>query len=219
MAYVYHPLRYAWCGYLRYVRRAPRRATVVFVGMNPGPFGMAQTGVPFGDVQMVRDWLGIECRVEAPTGLHPKRPVHGFDCSRREISGSRLWGLFRDRFTHADAFFAEHFVVNYCPLLFLEASGRNRTPDKLAANERDALLVRCDDHLRTVLAELQPDWVVGVGAFAFRAATRVVDGQTRTIQILHPSPASPAANRGWAPLVSATLEQAGIWPPRGAGTS
>ena len=25
--------------------------------MNPGPFGMVQTGVPFGEVEAVRSWL------------------------------------------------------------------------------------------------------------------------------------------------------------------
>ena len=33
---------------------------VVFLGMNPGPFGMAQVGVPFGEVAAVRDWLRID---------------------------------------------------------------------------------------------------------------------------------------------------------------
>ncbi len=216
---VYAPLEYAWCGFQAYVERhAPAQARTVFLGMNPGPFGMAQTGVPFGDVALVREWLGIECAVRPPALVHPRRPVDGFACRRREVSGSRLWGLFRDRFGRPAAFFgaAGQFVVNYCPLMFLERSGRNRTPDRLPAAERTPLLEACDRHLARVIAQLRPRWLVGVGAFATRAAHRVAARvpaaeRPRCLAILHPSPASPAANRGWAERVAADLTAAGIW--------
>ena len=218
---VYAPLSYAWCGFGAYVETwAPRRARALFLGMNPGPFGMAQTGVPFGEVAAVRDWLGIDCAVRAPAGMHPKRPILGFACPRREISGARLWGLFRDRFGTPEAFFRDHFVANYCPLMFVEQSGRNRTPDKLPAAERAPLLALCDRHLLAVVEHLRPRWLVGVGAFAALAAERAVrplpaGERPHCVQILHPSPASPAANRGWAQAVTATLIDAGIWNPRG----
>ena len=214
---VYAPLEYAWCGFRAYVERyAPRRARTLFLGMNPGPFGMAQTGVPFGDVELVRDWLGIDCQVRVPGYSHPRRPVQGFECRRREVSGSRLWGLFRDRFTWPESFFRQHYVVNYCPLMFLEASGRNRTPDKLPAAEREPLLALCDRHLQRLVSQLRPRWLVGVGAFATRAARRVADRSSlperpRWARILHPSPANPAANRGWAERVTADLIEAGVW--------
>ena len=214
---VYAPLEYAWCGFQAYVERyAPRHARTLFLGMNPGPFGMAQTGVPFGDVGLVREWLGIDCEVLAPDDFHPRRPVEGFRCRRREVSGSRLWGLFRDRFKQPESFFRHHYVVNYCPLMFLEASGRNRTPEKLPAAEREPLLALCDDHLRHLVRELRPRWLVGVGAFATHAAQRVAERITPAerpswVRILHPSPASPAANRGWADRATAELVAAGIW--------
>lgn len=214
---VYAPLEYAWCGFRAYVEGyAPPRAAALFVGMNPGPFGMAQTGVPFGDVGLVRDWLGIDCPVRAPANAHPRRPVEGFRCRRREVSGSRLWGLFRARFERPGHFFRRHFVVNYCPLLFLEASGRNRTPDKLPAAERAPLLALCDVHLQRVAAQLRPRWLIGVGAFAEQAARRAAAriepaARPACVRILHPSPASPAANRGWAERVSAELTAAGVW--------
>src|SRR5262249_29303829 len=84
---VYRPLKYAWGPHQEYLRRfgrGPKR--VVFLGMNPGPFGMAQTGIPFGEVRAVRDWLGITAHVEQPACHHPKRPIRGFDCARSEIS-------------------------------------------------------------------------------------------------------------------------------------
>jgi single-strand selective monofunctional uracil DNA glycosylase len=184
----------------------------LFVGMNPGPFGMVQTGVPFGQIAAVRDWLGIEAKIGRPRNEHPKRRVKGFACPRSEISGQRLWGLFAERFGAADKFFSQHLVVNYCPLAFLETSGRNRTPDKLPATEREKLFAACDEHLREVVRVLQPEWLVGVGDFAAKRAEQIFSGeQFRFGRILHPSPASPAANRDWARLATAQLRELGIW--------
>ena len=212
VTHVYNPLEYARAPHERYLERygaAPKEA--VFVGMNPGPFGMAQTGVPFGDVKMVRDWMGIAEKVDAPKGQHPKRPVLGFDCGRSEVSGSRLWGWARDRFGTPDAFFARFFVLNYCPLCFMLDSCANLTPDKLAAAERQPLFEACDEALRESIAILKPRLVVGVGAFAEKRAQIALAGTGVTIGcVLHPSPASPKANTGWAKIVEQELAGLGI---------
>jgi single-strand selective monofunctional uracil DNA glycosylase len=199
VAYVYNPLEYARAPVEAYLRRFARPGVpTVLVGMNPGPFGMAQTGVPFGEIELVRDWIGIEAEVGRPAREHPKRPVLGFDCPRSEVSGRRLWGWARDRFGNADAFFDRFFVWNYCPLAFLEESGRNRTPDKLPRAERDALFAICDRALARMLDHLDPRHVIGVGKFAEARIRAVVSGGERIVgTVLHPSPASPAANRGW----------------------
>ncbi len=210
---VYNPLSYAWKAHQLYLEKfgcGPKR--VLFLGMNPGPFGMAQTGVPFGDVSAVRDWLGLSAPVARPFCEHPKRRVTGFACPRSEVSGQRLWGLFAERFGAAESFFAEHMVMNYCPLAFIEASGRNRTPDKLPVAERTALFAACDEHLRAMASSLRPEWIIGVGEFARRRAEEVfANGDPRIGQILHPSPASPAANRNWAATAARQLEDAGVW--------
>lgn len=188
------------------------RKRVVFLGMNPGPFGMVQTGVPFGEVAAVRDWLQIECPVGKPEREHRQRPVTGFACVRSEVSGRRLWGLFAERFGTPERFFAEHIVMNYCPLAFLESGGRNRTPDKLPANEKAALFAACDRHLRAVVAALQPEWLIGVGDFAAKRAEYLwQDGPPKLGRILHPSPASPAANRDWKGLATRQLKELGVW--------
>lgn len=213
VTHVYNPLEYAWAAHARYIERyAWERKRVVFLGMNPGPFGMAQTGVPFGEVRAVRDWLGIKASVRKPTPEHPRREISGFDCPRTEISGQRLWNLFAGRFQTAERFFAEHFVVNYCPLAFMEASGANRTPDKLPGDERARLFEICDRHLTEVLRILQPEWLVALGDFALKRAQAVVtDGKPNAVRVLHPSPASPAANRDWAGAVTRELTARGIW--------
>ncbi len=212
VAHVYNPLVYAWRPHRLYLGRyggAPKE--VVLLGMNPGPWGMAQTGVPFGEVELVRDWLGIEAAVGRPAAEHPKRPVEGFACRRREVSGRRLWGWAKRRFGDPERFFARFLVANYCPLIFLEESGRNRTPDRLPAAERRPLLELCDRALRRSVAHLRPRLVVGVGRFAERRA-RAALGDTGVAvgRILHPSPASPAANRGWEEKMERGLAALGV---------
>ena len=213
VTHVYNPLQYAWPAYEQYVRHMnPTGCRVVFLGMNPGPWGMAQTGVPFGQVAAVRDWMAIDVSLKAPDKQHPKRPIEGLGCNRSEVSGQRLWGLFRDRFGSFNQFFEDHFVANYCPLVFMEESGRNRTPDKLPAGQRRQLNSICDAHLKSLLKATRPEWAVGIGVYAEQCLSRVADpSHVKVTRILHPSPASPAANRGWAEAATAELQQAGIW--------
>ena len=211
---VYNPLVYARRLHESYLRRfAKRHVAVLFVGMNPGPFGMVQTGVPFGEVNTVRDWLGLSGTVDQPVPVHPRRPVQGLDCPKSEVSGRRLWGLFQARFKTPEAFFAEHFVENWCPLAFMDEDGANLTPDKLPAAEREPLEAACDAHLAQVVAALKPTWVIGVGGFAQKRAQEAL-AKVKGVQIgtiLHPSPASPAANRDWSGQATKQLTELGIW--------
>jgi single-strand selective monofunctional uracil DNA glycosylase len=214
VSHVYNPLTYAWKAHEDYLRRfGDGRKRVVFLGMNPGPFGMVQTGVPFGEITAVRDWMKISAPVARPAREHPKRPVQGFDCPRSEVSGRRLWKLFADRFGLPEKFFAEHFVTNHCPLAFLSATGSNLTPDKLARTERAQLEEICGAHLRRMLEILEPEWLIGIGAFARKQGELAVEGTAiRVGQILHPSPASPKANRqDWGKTATEELVALGVW--------
>jgi single-strand selective monofunctional uracil DNA glycosylase len=206
VAHVYNPLDYAAEAHAAYLSRYCRpQVSTLLLGMNPGPWGMAQTGVPFGEVNLVRDWLGISAVVRKPAAEHPKRPIDGFDCRRSEVSGQRLWGWARDRFGSPEAFFERFFVWNYCPLAFLEDSGRNRTPDKLPLQERAPLFEACDRALKALIDFIGPTHVLGVGKFAEARALQVAGEGISVGTILHPSPASPAANRGWAEQVEKQL--------------
>lgn len=217
VTHVYNPLDYAWAAHRQYIDRyGATRKRVVLLGMNPGPFGMTQTGVPFGEVRAVREFLGIVAPIGRPAVEHPERPVQGFACKRAEVSGSRVWGLVAARWGSAAAFFASNYVANYCPLVFLEESGKNRTPDKLPASERAALTAACDRHLRRVVELLEPVWVIGVGGYAEKQAEAALAGRAgapKIGRILHPSPASPAANQGWAEMAVAELRALGIEVP------
>lgn len=214
VAVVYNPLVYAAAPHRIYLDRfghTPGR--VLFIGMNPGPFGMVQTGIPFGEVAAVRDWIGITAPVSVPAAQHPKRPIEGFACRRSEVSGQRLWGLFKELFGSADRFFAKAFVANYCPLAFVEEGGANRIPEKLPAAEREPLFAACDDALVEVIAALAPSHVIGIGDFAKKRAELVCKRAGLAVpvaSILHPSPASPRANRGWGDEARRMLVAAGL---------
>jgi single-strand selective monofunctional uracil DNA glycosylase len=211
VTHVYNPLDYAGSPHRLYIERfgaSPKR--VVFLGMNPGPFGMVQTGVPFGAVANVRDWLKIEARVSRPEREHPKRPILGFECPRTEVSGARLWGAIEAVFVTPEHFFERCFIANFCPLAFVEESGRKRIPEKLPTEERDPLFEACDRHLRSVVRILKPEWVVGIGRFAESRARAVLGDSVRIGHILHPSPANPRAQRDWGGTVRSELRTQGV---------
>jgi single-strand selective monofunctional uracil DNA glycosylase len=216
VTHVYNPLVYARPMFEQYTRRfATGKIKVLFFGMNPGPWGMAQTGTPFGEVNIVRDWLKLDAPVGKPEREHPKRPIEGLACQRSEVSGRRIWGLFAERFATPDAFFRGqergHYVANYCPLVFMGKSGANITPDKLRMAEREPLIDACNAHLRKIVETLEPRYVVGVGQWAQQRASEVVGDTVTVVRILHPSPASPAANRDWAGQATKQLIAAGVW--------
>ena len=213
VTHVYNPLVYAWAMHKAFIERYGKGTKrVLMLGMNPGPWGMAQTGLPFGEIEAVRNYIGIEAQIGKPKNEHPKRPVEGLACSRSEVSGRRLWGLMAERYPDPANFFAEHMVVNYCPLVFMGETGKNITPDKLPVTERVPLEAACDKHLRGLVDVWQPEWIVGVGAFAEKCAKRALDGlDLKFGRILHPSPASPIANRGWEPQAEKQMIELGLW--------
>ncbi len=221
VTHVYNPLVYSGKSYQTYLNRfAKGKKKILFLGMNPGPWGMAQTGIPFGEVSLVKDWMGICESVSKPPNEHPKRPITGFDCTRSEVSGKRLWGLFSEMYPKADDFFKDHYVHNFCPLVWMAKSGKNITPDKLTKAEMQPVEEACRKHLVTLINELQPQYLIGVGAFAekqFKATLKeylsnyLEESGSIIGKILHPSPASPAANRGWSEAATKQLIEQKIW--------
>jgi len=211
VTHVYNPLVYARAMNERYLERFARRGVdALLLGMNPGPWGMAQTGIPFGEVSYVRDWLQLDARIDKPADEHPKRPVTGLDCERSEVSGQRIWSWASARFDSPEAFFERFFVWNFCPLSFMEEGGKNRTPDKLPTEERAPLFEVCDESLRQIVDELRPKQLIGIGKFAESRALAALGSSLPIGTVLHPSPASPLANRGWAPQAEKQLADLGI---------
>lgn len=212
VVHVYNPLAYARRPFDQYAfRYGTPPKEVLLVGMNPGPWGMAQTGIPFGEIRSVTQWLEITASVGAPAGTHPKRPVQGYECRRSEVSGRRLWGWARARFKTPQRFFKRFWVANYCPLMFLEDTGRNRTPDKIPVQQSRPLLAACDRALRRTAEHLTPRYAIGIGNFAAARVESALAGMDVQVgKITHPSPANPRANKGWDSLIEGELRDLGI---------
>ena len=215
VTHTYLTLDYAGAGHEAYLAKfGGSRKRVLFLGMNPGPYGMAQTGIPFGEIAAVRDWMGLSPEIGKPADEHPKRKISGMDCLKSEVSGRRLWGLFAEKFPNAEDFFAEHLVMNFCPLIWMKDAGANLTPDKIRATEITAVDAACQKYLRLVIELLEPEWLIGVGTYAetqLGIARDVLGIRAKTGRILHPSPASPAANRGWAEAAKRQLRELKVW--------
>ncbi|MFT7801086.1 single-strand selective monofunctional uracil DNA glycosylase [Arapaima gigas] len=212
--YMYSPLEYAWETHRCYVNTYCHKGqSILFLGMNPGPFGMAQTGVPFGEVKSVRDWLKISGEVGRPPEEHPKRRILGLSCTQSEVSGARFWGLFRKLCREPAVFFRHCFVHNLCPLTFMSSSGKNLTPPELSAGDREALLNLCDEALCQIVQMLGIATVIGVGKVAEQRARRALLAagiDVRVVGLMHPSPRNAQANRGWEGLAMARLKELGI---------
>nr|XP_039266580.1 single-strand selective monofunctional uracil DNA glycosylase-like [Styela clava] len=215
--YVYNPLEYASDPHAHYVSKYSGTKAVLFLGMNPGPYGMAQNGVPFGDTRYVRDWLKITGAVHHPPHEHPRRIIQGLDCTRSEVSGARFWGFIAKICGTPEQFFRHCFVHNYCPLTFMTKSGKNIIPAALPATERRNLEAICDEALLQCIRVIRAQIIVAIGKYAADRVTCVLQSagdesaaSIRIVRILHPSPASPQANRGWEEVVTQQLQESGI---------
>ena len=209
----YNPLHYAWDAHEAYLRKmGGGGARTVILGMNPGPHGMGQMGIPFAAPSVVRDLLGITgIPVDQPEVVASSRPVVGLEYPREEVSGTRLWGLLAEYYGDVGAIASSVFLVNHCPLmLFSGPRATNITPDKVAGPTAQVLLERCDPHLREVVSVLNAERVIGVGKFAeSRARSALAAEAVEIVGCWHPSPASPLANRNggadWRVNVRAVL--------------
>ncbi len=213
--YIYNPLDYAWEMHAEYLRRYVREgSSVLFLGMNPGPFGMMQTGVPFGEVNAVRDYLGLSLPVGKPVREHPSRPVLGMGIKRSEGSGKRLWGLISLRWPDPNDFFRDHSIFNYCPLGFLDGgkTAKNFTPDHLPKDERLDLESVCDSYLADVIDMVRPRALIGIGKYAEAKLAAVNNDPDRIVSsIIHPSPGNPQANVDWNGKTIARMKELGLW--------
>ena len=207
--FVYNPLEYAKENYLEYLRLYGQgKKNTIFLGMNPGPWGMVQTGIPFGEIEIVKTWLNLNKSIHKPANQHPKRPIMGLSCRRREISGKRLWNWIKSRWNQPEDFFADNFVANYCPLAFLEKGGRNRTPNRLKKVEREQLFQVCNKYLLELVEKMETEYIFGIGKFAVKRAEEALEGKNVKIHYLHhPSPANPVANKGWSQLAEKVFQE------------
>ncbi|KAJ8670440.1 hypothetical protein QAD02_001699 [Eretmocerus hayati] len=212
--HIYDPVVYAYHTHAIYVTKyCHSNKKILFLGMNPGPWGMSQTGVPFGEVNIVKEWLKISGYIGKPFREQADRLVTGFSCTRSEISGRRFWSLFKELCGgDPEKFFRHSFLHNYCPIALMDAGGRNITPAELKGPEQYALYAACDEALAAVLRLLQVEIVLGVGRFAEKRAQTVVKTAGLPIKVLcipHPSPRS-VGNENWNEKAKLKLREYGL---------
>ena len=191
---VYNPLTYARNMHLEYLKKSTGHgATILFLGMNPGPFGMMQTGVPFGAVSYVRDYLNIKNDVKEFC-LHPKHKIIGLETKRDEPSGKKLWALMQSLYPKSNELFSHITVQNYCPLAFLDDSGKNIALNNV--KNRKELESLCDNYIKDYILDNNIKVLVGVGVYAYEKLLSLNLNLT-VIKILHPSPLNPLSHKGW----------------------
>lgn len=233
VSHVYNPLSYmataheAWLS--RYVQYgecdevAVTPSPYLILGMNPGPWGMVQTGVPFGDVPNAGKLIGVRdgstpftaqipCGVSLPAifkpqldgiQLHPKRPVQGFACTRVEASGDRLWGGLATVWGLLDAVLDDCFAMNYCPLAYFSGeAGENVTPEAFikAGPYRDEAYAQelddvCGAYLRTVMRAMDTKVVLAIGRYAERKAKIAASMVANKPAVVYLTHPSPLATR------------------------
>ncbi|KAF5297131.1 hypothetical protein FQA39_LY02711 [Lamprigera yunnana] len=192
VVYVYRPLDYAFKPHSVFTHRyctTPKK--ILFVGMNPGPWGMCQTGIPFGEVNVVKDWFQINDEVSKPEKECPERVVSGLSCKRSEVSGQRIWGLFRNICGTPEKFFKHAYMYNYCPIAMMKIKGVNVTPSEIKGETQRLLEEICDKTLYDVIQLLQVEIVVTVGKFAEARALHVLKHKnpfkTKVLYLMHPN--------------------------------
>eukprot|EP01023_Acetabularia_acetabulum_P031317 TRINITY_DN29446_c0_g1_i1.p1 TRINITY_DN29446_c0_g1~~TRINITY_DN29446_c0_g1_i1.p1 ORF type:complete len:252 (+),score=22.23 TRINITY_DN29446_c0_g1_i1:130-885(+) len=212
---IYNPLEYAWEPYENYLRKyCGDYKKTIFVGMNPGYFGMVQTGIPFGDLNMVCNFLHLQ-KFQVPVKQHNIRKIVGYEIKRSEVSGQRFWGLIQTKFGHPDKFFNEdsNFVVNLCPLAFLSETGKNVTPEEISIQEKDKIIVVCMAYFKQIVKFLQIQNIVCIGNFVCKEVKKSLtqDGYYNIVYMQHPSPRVQPQELQWRDVVTKQLEDAGVW--------
>ncbi|XP_058812970.1 single-strand selective monofunctional uracil DNA glycosylase [Topomyia yanbarensis] len=217
-AVTYDPIEYAVELHLAYMQRyldGPK--PVLFLGMNPGPWGMCQTGVPFGYIPAVRDWMQLRGQVLKPIPELSVRPVEGLACTRGEQSGQRWWGLYERICGKPENFFRNCFVFNICPLAFFQANGRNITPADLKGTSKTRMQEVCTEYLQSALELFNPSIIISVGRYTedrVKALVRqnLLDATRVQLKCMpHPSPRS-LNNTNWHDKAQQWLEDNGVMP-------
>ncbi len=191
---VCNPLVYAWENYAEYVRMSVSNSSIIlFLGMNPGPYGMMQTGVPFGDINAVKNYLKISGTVLEPECNPPHKRVEGMKISRGEISGQKFWKM-ASTYGSPEEFFAVASVFSFCPLAFIDGR-RNITPDELPVSDRKTIDRICGSSLSALLDILSPSRCIALGHYAEKRL--LSSGVDAPVYFPHPSPRNPKSMEFW----------------------
>nr|XP_022920875.1 single-strand selective monofunctional uracil DNA glycosylase-like [Onthophagus taurus] len=208
--YIYNPLEYAWEPHSTFVKTYCKGTKdVLFLGLNPGPWGMCQTGIPFGEVNISKEWLKMNGEVEKPKDECPKKQIKGFECHRSEESGKRFYGFFKNLCRTPEAFFKNAFVYNLCPLAFMKKESANITPHELKGQIKKDIENICGKTLVDILKLLDIKIIVALGRYTEKQAIEITQGfqlgHIKVIYMPHPSP-RVVGNNNWAEKAQNVLD-------------
>ncbi|XP_076299727.1 single-strand-selective monofunctional uracil-DNA glycosylase isoform X3 [Lasioglossum baleicum] len=150
--------------------------------------------------------------VGKPAKEQPDRKVTGFQCTRSEVSGKRLWGLFKELCGNPENFFEHAYIHNYCPIAFMDKKGRNITPSEIKGAEIAKVHSACDKVLADIIRLLKVEILIGIGIYAEKRSQLVVQSHKLPIKILclpHPSPRA-ANNKNWSEKATKKLSEFGL---------
>ena len=229
-----NPHHYAVEPYSNFVQKYLNGSkSVLFLGMNAGPNGMAKYGIPFGDIVSIVKWLKISGNILRNTydssGAVIQKQISIQSClsEQREESGKRLWSFLEELNETPENFFANCFIHNYCPLSFskIASSGKsnNVTPETIKIHDKKwaaQLEEVCDQFLEQTIRYLKCHTIVAIGRYAEKKALRIVKQMQknavssnqqppniRVVEILHPSPSTRKSNETWRKTVRGELEK------------
>lgn len=211
--FIYNPLEYCLDPFIQYLEKGGEKRDIVFLGMNPGPFGMMQNGIPFGASNFVNNYLNIEKDFDKQKieKEHPKYKIIGKNIERQEISGTKLWGLIQSFYPDSNTFLENQIVLNYLQLAILDKEkGKNITPDKLNKDVRTKIENICDNQLREILDILESKVLIGVGKYSYDSLLRVKKNE-KVIKINHPSPLNARYFKTWTEDTKKLLIDENIW--------
>ncbi|XP_073819638.1 uncharacterized protein isoform X2 [Musca autumnalis] len=165
---IYNPLDYDAAkihkDYLKRYLKGPKR--VLFVTMNPASHGELQTGIPFGHMPTIREYMKLKSTIIDSPVPHPSEDEE----QERENNSIYFWQMIREIFYSQNfflsKFFQQRFVHSFCPLAFIDGEKQFVTlenlPDKTYRKE---VTKACVHILEKQLKLLQPDMVIVMGGY------------------------------------------------------
>jgi single-strand selective monofunctional uracil DNA glycosylase len=215
---VLDPSRYGERWHAPFRRLYPPRARPLLVfGLNPGPYGMAQTGIPFTDLKRLAQGLPRLAAELARSGERLSLPglapssLQPFLTRTFESSSVRVHRFLRLAHGSAERAFREVVFVNPCPLLFIDrALGENRTPADLPRALRAGVDEARVEVVSVAVARLRARGAIVLGrdaAAALSVPLRARLGERAVVEWEHPARAVPDI---WARGLLAALRRRGL---------
>lgn len=204
---ILNPLVYAWHLHEEYMGKVPQGTKILFVGMNPSPSSL--TGIPFYEKDAMTNLFGAPLLTQLLNEMPAK--YRGNETSE---SGQRFWEFVFKKFGSYDKFFRYCFIINYCPLIFMNKDGGNVPLDGFNDASQSLLknlMAISDSGLKDIIDHIKPTLIIGIGRYAFNRVRQANTSNIKCYQIRHPSPATGMTSDQWMNKIGGFLENNMYW--------